>query len=348
MNARPYNFLRGGFSHARKSYKWRRHGAGKQLLQFNTPIQHVVIVYMENRTPDNLFASAYNTPWPPTPGNYATWGQALDLATTNFLTPKGLEWNCDPDHSHYQGFINEAKSWNLEQFGSSTGTCQGDGTNPNVYHYVTPSEIVNYETLISDWAYASHVLQSNEGPSFIAHQYAIAGQSGALGNSVMPMPTASAAAMAENPRNGPPPTPAAGSSIYYEPYVYTTGNCYTQGQFADTVNMSQNYTTSSDRSNPTYNPPCVDYPTILDSVDGALGSPPSYLDWQYIASHKDSIWAAPMAINHFYNNYHANETDSTQPFAVDKDAINFVNNLNNAGNPVRPLAALTYITPCLT
>jgi hypothetical protein len=353
-NVRPYNVLRSSPWHARRSYKWRHHHGMNDLLQFNTPIQHVVVVYMENRTPDNLFASQYAASWPSTPQNFATWGTALDLANPfGLLTPKSLEWNCDPDHSHYPGFINESQSFSNETFGSASSTCQTGEITPNPYHYVTSSEVANYETLITDWAYASHVLQSNEGPSFIAHQYAIAGQSGALSNSVSPSPAPAPTglAMAENPvvTGSVPPTPPPGSNIYYEPYVYTSGNCYTQNQSAHTVYMSRNYTTASDRSNPEYTPPCVNYPTILDSIDGALGAPPSYLDWQYIASKKDSIWAAPMAINHFYHDYSSNESSPTQPFAVDKDAENFVSNVvNGAGNPTRPFAALTYITPCLS
>jgi len=208
-------------------------------------------------------------------------------------------------------------------------------------------------SLIENWAYASHVMQANEGPSFIAHQYAIAGQSGGL-YGIMPSPAATAYAMAENPGTPPPiptPTPTPlGQVTYVENGIGTTGNCYTPSQVVFSVNMALPYTTGSDQSNPFY-PPCEEYNTVLDEVSGTLTRPP-YFDWQYIAEDKTSIWAAPMGVNHLYQAYAANETDPTQPFAVDKDAVNFVANLGLPGgpppNPARPIAALTYITPCKT
>lgn len=54
------------FSHTRRSYAWRYHGGRRELIEFATPIQHVVVVYMENRTPENLFAGYYYSPSPTT------------------------------------------------------------------------------------------------------------------------------------------------------------------------------------------------------------------------------------------------------------------------------------------
>jgi hypothetical protein len=36
------------------SYAWRRHGRVKRQLQFPTPIQHIFVISMENRTVENL------------------------------------------------------------------------------------------------------------------------------------------------------------------------------------------------------------------------------------------------------------------------------------------------------
>ena len=46
---------------ARPSFAWRRHGNQQLLVGFNSQIQHVVINYMENRTPENLFGAYWNT-----------------------------------------------------------------------------------------------------------------------------------------------------------------------------------------------------------------------------------------------------------------------------------------------
>jgi hypothetical protein len=96
--------------------------------------------------------------------------------------------------------------------------------------------------------------------------------------------------------------------------------------------------------------PCNEYNTILDETVGSQGTPP-YDDWQYVAYSDDGIWSAPMAINHLYQPYQAalnNNATGSQPFAVDPDAENFVVNITTGhGNPSRPLAALTYLTPCV-
>jgi len=115
---RPFNRLLSGFAHSRHSYKWRYHHGVKTLLQFSTPIQHVVVVYMENRTPDNLFAGLYGTTWNGPGGG--TWGSALDLANPSgppVLTPEDLSWHVDPSHSHYPAFTTESQSFSLETFG---------------------------------------------------------------------------------------------------------------------------------------------------------------------------------------------------------------------------------------
>jgi hypothetical protein len=55
----------------------------------------------------------------------------------------------------------------------------------------------------------------------------------------------------------------------------------------------------------------------------------------------------PTAVENLWAAWNANKSDPNQPFAVDKNAYNFVQNLlTGRGAPTRPFAALTYITPC--
>ena len=197
-----------------------------------------------------------------------------------------------------------------------------------------------------NWASASNVLQSNEGPSFVAHQYYIAGQSGALPNA-----SSSPYAEAENPQT-PGPAPTGDYQEVGEGGVdMDTGGCNAAPAFyMQTVNMAlpAPSPTSSPFDNGVSMPPCEEYNTILDETVGSLGTP-DYYDWQYIAHSDQSIWAAPMGVYHLYNKY-VNGQPATQPFAVDPDAENFVLNVSSSTlptpNPARPFAALTYITPC--
>ncbi|MGB6714624.1 MAG: alkaline phosphatase family protein [Candidatus Cybelea sp.] len=99
--------------------------------------------------------------------------------------------------------------------------------------------------------------------------------------------------------------------------------------------------------------PCVEYSTILDLMASAAPTSSPDYQWQYIAKDTTSIWSAPMAVSHLYAAYSSdpNPAKTGQPFAVDPDAENFVltitRSLDPTPNPSRPIAELTFITPCL-
>lgn len=247
---------------ARRSYAWRIHGNKRELIAFSTPIQHVVVIYMENRTPENLFGAFFGALNPRT-GHF--FGVDLDLANpqaTNQspmpspLAAHPLTYPSNPNHEHSDEFISEA-----------SGTWD---SNAGYWYVPTPTapasaSVSNYITLIEDWAYENHTLQSNEGPSFEAHQYAIAGQSGGLSDSNI-----TPEGMVDNPKprdtNGPP----------------GNGTCATPGttQSALTVNMYSPYPLPSESAAP----PCNEYPTILDFMASAAPSASPYEQWQYVPS----------------------------------------------------------------
>jgi phospholipase C len=96
------------FRHARPSYAWRRQGMKHDLIGYNSQIQHVVVIYMENRSPENLFGAYWNTT---NPATHNTFGQDLDVVNPATVTPAPLIVNSlgapfDPDHSHLTGFVN--------------------------------------------------------------------------------------------------------------------------------------------------------------------------------------------------------------------------------------------------
>lgn len=247
---------------ARRSYAWRIHGNKRELIAFSTPIQHVVVIYMENRTPENLFGAFFGALNPRT-GHF--FGVDLDLAnpqatnqspTPSPLAAHPLTYPSNPNHEHSDEFISEA-----------SGTWD---SNAGYWYVPTPTapasaSVSNYITLIEDWAYENHTLQSNEGPSFEAHQYAIAGQSGGLSDSNI-----TPEGMVDNPKprdtNGPP----------------GNGTCATPGttQSALTVNMYSPYPLPSESAAP----PCNEYPTILDFMASAAPSASPYEQWQYVPS----------------------------------------------------------------
>jgi phospholipase C len=131
-----------------------------------TPIRHVVIIMQENRTVDNLFNGF---PGADTVSSGLSNGQIIPLK------PVALGAGRDLDHTH----ANWWKNWNngkMDGFANSAA-------NNLAYSYVPQADVAAYWKLASTYTFGDRMFQSNTGPSFVAHQYMIAGQSGnASGN----------------------------------------------------------------------------------------------------------------------------------------------------------------------
>jgi phospholipase C len=114
----------------------------------------------ENRTFDNLFNGFPGADTVQT-GMYK--GVAVPLLPTSLVSGGSL------DNSH----PNWWRQWNggaMDNFGSNT--------NLLAYSYINPSDVKPYWTLATNFTLGDRMFQSNSGPSFAAHQYMIAGQSG--------------------------------------------------------------------------------------------------------------------------------------------------------------------------
>ncbi len=128
-----------------------------------TPIKHVVIIMQENRTVDNLF---YGFP------GADTVQSGLDGTTVVPMMPVDLGSTMVPNNSHFSFW----KEWDHGKMDGFAKT----GTTPTTlpYAYVPPSQIQEYWTLASEYTLSDETFQSGTGPSFPAHQYMIAAQSG--------------------------------------------------------------------------------------------------------------------------------------------------------------------------
>ena len=173
--------------------------------QFPPQIRNVVIILQENRTPDNLFHGLTPAcPIPPnaqgltacTPApvtescyNIASCGVSNQSGTPVSvpLKPTPLYGSVLPQHSH----------WSFEKMCDSdpaTLECRNDGawkiTVPygKAYAYVQNTPVRNsdgseghlldpYLTLAKRYGWANYMFQTNQGPSYAAHQYLFAGTS---------------------------------------------------------------------------------------------------------------------------------------------------------------------------
>ena len=125
-----------------------------------TPIQHIVIIMQENRSFDNLFNGF--------PGA-DTVQTGMYKGTPVPLLPTPLGNGPDLNHSH-PGWWSQWDNGAMDNFAS--------GASMLAYSYISPTEVAPYWTLARNFTLGDRMFQSNSGPSFVAHQYMIAGQSG--------------------------------------------------------------------------------------------------------------------------------------------------------------------------
>jgi phospholipase C len=139
-------------------------------------IHHVVVIFQENRTPDNLFqdpvlisrgADIVNS------GKTST-GQIVPL------NPAPLADAWDMGHSHHN-FLTSWHNGAMNGFNRDNVFCLQGHPNcapPNPeYYYVKPSDVQPYFTMAETYTFGDRMFQTNQGPSFAAHQYIISGTS---------------------------------------------------------------------------------------------------------------------------------------------------------------------------
>ena len=218
-------------------------------------IKHVVIIVQENRSFDNLF-NGY--PGADTAQSGATsTGQTVALQPVGFTAPK------DISHSHPNWYREYANGKLFFDLGTPKGASP---TYP--YAYIPQSETVPYWTLAQRYTLADRMFQSNTGPSFVAHQYLIAGSSQIGSNQFVD----------ENPNQTNSGVPTLSAWGCDDPAGTTvallgpSGTDITPGPF-----------------------PCFDYRTVADELDAKS------LPWRYYAptvGTSGAVWSAYDAIKH--------------------------------------------------
>jgi phospholipase C len=140
------------------------------------PFRHVVVIVQENRTPDNLFRELLD--WPGVnPANY-------DIATSGVNSsghrvpidpvPLGVAYDLSHSHHAYQLMYDHGRMDGADKI-PCAGACV-----PNAqFKYVSNAthSIDPYLTLAADYGWANKMFQSNQGPSYPAHQYLFGGTS---------------------------------------------------------------------------------------------------------------------------------------------------------------------------
>jgi len=224
----------------------------------------VIVIFQENRTPDNLFHGL--------PGADIANSGINSVGQTIQLTPIPLANDYDVDHRH-KAFVDTYDGGKMDGADKVEIVCdpKAVGCPPPMpqFKYVDPSDVKPYFQLAEQYAFGDRMFQTNQGPSFPAHQYIISGTSApatgsnlfAADNTVLP---GNAPAGSEAGCNAPP------------------------GSFVALIDPSGN------ESSTQY--PCFEHATLIDLLDSQM------IDWRYYAPYTDtqtpSIWIGPNAIQH--------------------------------------------------
>ena len=145
------------------------------------------------------------------------------------------------------------------------------------YAYVSDPAVAPYWQIAEDYGYANYMFQTNQGPSFLAHQFLLSGTS------------------APDSTQSPDYTYFAAENPYYKingiPAADDAGCAAQKGQPGPLVSPTQ------DESTLIY--PCFEHPTLTDLLDQ---NKPLPITWRYYGDLDNSIWTAPNAISHICNN----------------------------------------------
>jgi phospholipase C len=233
-------------------------------------IQHVVIIFQENRTPDNLFQDPVLIKNGADIQNYGvnSTGQTIALSPINLGTVGSNPQNYDLSHAH-SAFVQ------MCDLNKSTGVCAMNGAdeiqiscqpgaidcppaNPQ-FMYVKPADVQPYFQMAEQYAFADRMFQTNQGPSFPAHQFIISGTS----------------------------APTATSSLFAAENMEKVGSA---GCAAPPDQLVALIDPTGVESGMSY--PCFEHPTLTDLLDAAN------VTWRYYAPSAGSIWTGPNAIQH--------------------------------------------------
>lgn len=249
--------------------------ANAQIQNF----QHVVIIVQENRTPDNLFQGLCTPPF----GSESSCSTNPNSFQYNILTnnwsdknsPSGTiqpkrvalaaKYDLSHAHSAFQAMCNMDPSKNVCQMdGAANIKCRGLCPTQPQFRFINNSTgIVNpYLQLATEYGWANYMFQTNQGPSFPAHQFLFGGTSAPSA-----LDDAHGIFAAENTSGG----------------ANQAGCAARQGSTVFLIDSS------GQESQKIY--PCFEHETMADLLSPSI-------TWRYYAPSANSIWTAPNAIQH--------------------------------------------------
>jgi phospholipase C len=254
---------------------------GSPLAQAQiSSFKHIIVVIQENRSPDNLFQGLCSAPYGSS-GSCSTTptGSQYDIQTTNWRDktssigvtqpgPVPLAGAYDLNHS-FRGFkvacdMNSSQVCRMDGSGLTecTGTCP---TSPAFKYVDNSTGTVNpYLSLATEYGWANYMFQTNQGPSFPAHQFLFGGTSA-------------------------PSESDDAAGIFASENVVTGTQMQTAGCIAQSTTFVRLMTPTGENQK-IY--PCFDHQTLADLLVS------NGITWKYYSGSAGGIWTAPNAIQH--------------------------------------------------
>ena len=224
------------------------------------PFRHIILVIQENRTPDNLF------------GSHPRFEPGVDVvASGTTSTGQVVPFERVPlagcyDISHAHNAFEAALTVGFDAELLDSTSCAKPLPKYPAYAYADDSTgvVQPYFDIARNYGFANRMFQTNQGPSFPAHQFLFGGTSAPV-----------------------PSTPLFAA----ENLTIGGGVAGCIAGFGQTVALIDG--AGSETSHPPRRP-CFDRPVLTDLLEAA--SPP--VGWRYYAPMPGSIWTAPDAIAH--------------------------------------------------
>jgi phospholipase C len=141
-------------------------------------IQHVVIIFQENRTPDNLFQGLPGADIASSGRN--AQGQIVKLHAVPLGTPYDLSHEHEGFSVEYAG--GQMNGWSLEP---SSHACPRQDKSICAFGYVRRSDVVPYFEMARRYVFADRMFQTNQGPSYPAHQFIVSADADAMPKSTL-------------------------------------------------------------------------------------------------------------------------------------------------------------------
>ena len=249
--------------------------ANAQIQRF----EHIIVIVQENRTPDNLFQGLCAPPYgsdgscsvTPSPNQYniqtRNW---LDNATATGViqpAPVTLANTYDLSHTHsaFEAQCDRRSSLTsrCKMDGAVHVACSGECPSHPPFRYVDNSTgILNpYLDIATQYGWANYMFQTNQGPSFPAHQFIFGGTS------------------------APGPNEDYSGVFASENVVFSIAGCTARREATVQLIRPPGVESPGDVIFP-----CFEHQTMGDFQQA--------FSWKYYTPNANSIWTAPNAIQH--------------------------------------------------